>query len=141
MTSQIAISIVNGKIANAKTVRAAFDSLEDGRYSLKFETINKRSLPQNSYYWSAVVPIVKDGLRANGFNDVKTNGDAHMVLKHLFLKRHIKSEISDELIVVETSTTELNKEGFNIYLEDIYQWASTYLGIVIPQPNEQISLL
>jgi hypothetical protein len=141
MTSQIIVSIVDHKIANPKVVRAAFDSLEDGRYMVKIEAFSKRSLAVNAYYWGVCVPMVKDGLKAMGFNEVRNNNDAHIVMKHLFLKRTITSEISGESIIVEVSTTELNKEAFNQFISDIWQWASTYLNIQIPQPNEQLTII
>lgn len=141
MLNQISTHIKNGQIQNPKIVRAAFDSLEDGRYLIKIEAFKKRSLPQNAYYWSVVVPMVKEGLVVMGFNEVKNNDDAHIVMKHLFLKKVIKSQISDEEIIVETSTTDLKTEDFNRYLENIWQWGSQYLGIQIPQPNEQMILI
>lgn len=141
MLNQISTYIKNGQIQNPKIVRAAFDSLEDGRYLIKIEAFKKRSLLQNNYYWGIVVPMVKDGLVAMGFNEVKNNNDAHVVMKHLFLKKVIKSQISDEEIIVETSTTDLKTEEFNLYLQDVWQWGAQYLNIQIPQPNEQMSLL
>ena len=141
MLNQISTYIKNGQIQNPKIVRAAFDSLEDGQYLIKIEVFKKRSLPQNAYYWSVVVPMVKEGLVVMGFNEVKNNDDAHIVMKHLFLKKVIKSQISDEEIIVETSTTDLKTEDFNRYLENIWQWAIQYLNIQVPRPNEQLTII
>ena len=141
MLNKIITYIQNGKIQNPKVLAAAFNSLQDGRYLIKIEDFKKRSPPQNAYYWSVVVPMVKEGLVCMGFNEVKNNDDAHIVMKHLFLKKVIKSQISDEEIIVETSTTDLKPEDFNRYLENIWQWAIQYLNIQIPQPNEQMSLI
>ena len=141
MKTQTVTHIKDGRITNPKVIRIAFDSLVDGSYLLNIESFKKRSLQQSAYYWSVCVPMVKDGLLKMGFNEVKSNDDAHLVMKHLFLKKKITSEISGEEIIVETSTTELTKEAFNFFLEDVWQWGSQYLGIQIPQPNEQISLL
>ena len=141
MKHQIKTEIKEGKINNPKVIREAFDSLDDGIYSLTIERSKKRSLQQSAYYWGCCVPLVKEGLRNMGFNEVKSNDDAHLVMKHLFLKKKIVSEVTGDEIIVETSTTTLSKEAFNFFLEEVWQWASSYLNIQIPQPNEQISLL
>ena len=132
------LHITNGTITNPKVVREKFTELKDGKYLVTIKSIKKRSLPQNKYYWSVVVPMVKDGLRDAGYNDIKTNEDAHEILKHLFLKKTITSEKTGEEITIAGSTAKLQTTEFNQFLEDIWQWASEYLNISIPQPNEQM---
>ena len=130
--------IKDSKITNKKTVREKFDSLTDGRYLITIKSVKHRTLPQNAYYWGVVVPMVFSGLRDAGFNDVKTKDDAHSIMKHLFLKRKIVNQVNDDCIEIEGSTAELKTVEFNTYLEEIWQWAAEYLGISIPQPNEQL---
>lgn len=132
------LHINNGAITNKTKTRSVFDSLKDGKYLVKISSIKKRSLLQNAYYHAVVVPMIKEGLREAGYNEVKTNEDAHEVLKHLFLKKQIKSEKSDEEITIAGSTTKLSTADFNKFLEEIWQWASEYLGITIPEPNQQM---
>lgn len=84
--------------------------------------------------------MVKDGLREIGYNEVRTNDDAHEVLKHLFLKKNYANESTGEVITVPGSTANLKTYEFNQFLEDIWQWAATYLNIQIPQPNEQTQM-
>ena len=128
------------KISNRDTVANAFASLEQGKYLVKIESVKKRSLPQNSYYWSVCVPMVKKGLQDIGYREVKTNNDAHEVLKHLFLKKKYTNEESGEEIVVPGSTANLKTVEFNMFLEELWLWASDYLNIQIPMPNEQTVL-
>jgi len=132
------LHITNGAITNPTVAREKFSSLEDGKYLVTVKSIKRRSIPQNKYYWSVVVPMVKEGLREAGYNDVKTNEDAHEILKHLFLKKKITSEKSGEEITVAGSTAKLKTVEFNQFLQEIWQWAATYLNIYIPEPNEQM---
>jgi RNA-binding protein YhbY len=135
--SEFILHITNGAITNPKVVREKF-TLQDGKYLVSIKSIKKRSLQQNAYYHGVVVPMVKEGLREAGYNEVRTNEDAHEILKHLFLKKKITSEKSGEEITIAGSTAKLKTVEFNQFLEDIWQWAATYLNISIPQPNEQL---
>lgn len=131
------LHIKGGAITNKSVVRDRFNNLQDGRYQVTIKSIKKRSLPQNKYYWGIVVPMVKQGLREAGYDEVKTNEDAHEVLKHLFLKKEIRSTLDDNAIVIAGSTAELKTVEFNAFLEDVWKWSSEYLGVVIPAPNQQ----
>lgn len=128
----------DGAITNKRVVANAFNDLEDGRYRVTVNSYKKRSLLQNNYYWSCMVPMVKDGLRDAGYNEVKTNEDAHEVLKQLFLKRKLLNEINGDEIVIPGSTAKLTTVEFNLFIDDVIQWAATYLSITIPLPNEPI---
>jgi hypothetical protein len=131
------IEIKGGRIRNGEAFREEFKHLRDGNYKITVKDIRTRSLPQNAYYWGVVVPMVKKGLYDEGFDEVKTNEDAHEVLKMLHIKKQIVSKQTGDIIHYGGSTTELNVPGFNDYIERICRWAAEYLSISIPSPNEQ----
>lgn len=135
--TEFILYIKDGEITNKSVVRDRFKSLQDGRYLLSIKSQKKRSLPQNAYYWGIVVPMVKQGLREAGYDEVKTNDDAHEVLKHLFLKKEIRSSVDDNAIIIAGSTAELKTVEFNEFLEAVWKWSAEYLGIEIPSPNQQ----
>lgn len=130
----------DGAITNKPVLRHFFNDLPDGKFLITAKNIRKRSLPQNAYYWACVVPMVKDGLRDIGYSEVKTDEDAHEIMKHLFLKKRIVNQVNDDVIEIAGSTADLQTVEFNNYLEEIWQWASIYLNIVIPEPNKQSKL-
>lgn len=127
----------DGKIINTKAVKNLFDSLKSGKHLLTCKNINNRSLDQNKYYWSCIVPLVRKGLFDAGYNDVTENETAHEILKHLFLKKKVSNGI--ETIEIAGSSADLTTIEFSSYIEQIAQWASEYLGIVIPPPGTQTS--
>jgi hypothetical protein len=127
-----------GSISNKKVVADAFNQLEDGRYKVVISSYKKRSLPQNAYYWAAMLPMVKDGLREVGYNEVKSLDDAHEILKHLFLKRKLSNDNTGDEIVIPGSTAKLTTIEFNTFIDEVIQWAAEYLGITIPLPNEPL---
>jgi len=134
------LHIDNGQITNTKAVRNAFDELQDGHYLVRIEPKKTRSLNQNAYFHGVMVPLVLQGLRDAGFNEVKTPEDAKDIIKSLFLKKIIKNEISGEEIPVIRHTSELTTVEFNAMMEECGQWASEYLGIFIPPPNYQTEM-
>jgi hypothetical protein len=129
--------IRDGQIVNQRTVRKAFE-LPDGGYELKIVKKNRRSLSQNAYYWSAVVPLVREGLQDLGHD--LTLEETHDFLKGRFNAKEIINTDTGEVISVPRSTTELNKTQFGEYIEKIQQFSIEYLGVNIPSPNEQVKI-
>lgn len=113
------------------------NQLPDGRYEVRIKSTKSRSINQNQYYWSVVVPMVYDGLRAAGFDAVRNKEDAHTILKSLFLK--VTEERNGVKIEKVLSTTELTTIGFSEYLMNIFTWAFDYLNISIPEPNQELT--
>lgn len=125
--------IKNGKLTKkaVELIQLALQNFEGKRCEI---TINKqkstRSLQQNKYYWSGVVPILSIEL---GYS----KDEIHDLLKYKFLKRNIIVGNEEEIIV--KSTTELTKSEFMEFIASIQQWAAE-LNIIIPDPNTQIDL-
>lgn len=97
-----------------------------------------RSNQQNRYYWGAVIPIIQDAMKKVGVS--MSIEQVHELLKYKFLQ--IEYVTTDgEIINSVGSTKELNPSEFNEYLEKITEWSATYLGVEIPEPNQQTTLL
>lgn len=130
----------NGEIANKAKVRQLFDQLKDGRYRVEIDKWDKRSNPQNNYYWLILSDYVQPALLEQGWQHVKTKEDAHFFVADLFLRVKVVNEETGEVRERVRSTTELTKGEFNVYLNEIWQWAAEYLQTVIPEPNQALSL-
>lgn len=114
------------------------NSLPDGNYIFSAPRSTRgRSNDQNKYYWAVCVPLVFSALKDAGFDTVRTEEDAHLIMKSLFLKVH--EEKKGVRIERVQSTTELSTIMFAEYLLHIFTWALDYLGLTIPQPNEQLT--
>jgi len=122
--------ILKGKFKNVIPIA-------DGRYYVSIKKKNNRSNQQNKFYWGALLPLVKKGLQDAGYNEVKTNDDAHEVLKALFLKKHI-SNSDGVALEMSGSTTELSTIEFNELIGTIQQWAAEFLNVIIPDPGQQL---
>ena len=136
---EVVIHISNRKVVNMKEFQEAFNQLKDGKHLVTVKDMRKRSMPQNAYYWGVIVPMVRKGLYEAGYDEVTTNDDAHEVMKHIHLRKRIVSKQTGDVIDISNSSAKLSIPEFNIYIEAICKWASEYLGIVIPSPNDQLA--
>ena len=98
---------------------------------------NTRSTKQNSYYHGVVVAEVRHGLLEIGYQ--MTNDETHEFLKQKFNNTQIVNK-DGVVIDVPRSTTELNTTEFSEYVERIARFAAEYLSVVIPMPNQDLTL-
>ena len=97
----------------------------------------KRSTKQNNYYWGVVVDMVM-----RRFNQLGNDFDAdetHDFLKGRFNFKEIEA-IPDHFIEIPISTSRLDTTEFMAYIAKIQQFGSEFLGIYIPDPNEQLEV-
>jgi len=135
---QFFTTIKNGVIANPKVWAKYVKSLPDGYYTVNIENKKKRSNNQNSYLHGVIIPMVFEGLKDAGFDEVRTHEDAKLIIKALFLKKSIVSKSSGEVIEIIQDTSALTTTEMNEFIESVIKWAAEYLSIQIPYPNEQL---
>lgn len=126
------------KIYHRKEMEDWFAKNAGKDFTIKLERKKKsRSSMQNAYYWGVVLPTVRDRLAELG-NEFSLQ-DTHEALKAKFNLVEIKNndEVSDEFV---QSTSKLSTTEFMDYIDKVQRWANQFLGIIIPQPNEQIKL-
>ena len=131
-------TIKNGKIDNRATVRKAFAALIDGRYRVRIDRFKKRSNLQNAYLHGVMIPLVFQGLRDAGFDAVRTHDDAKTVIKSLFLKKTITNDVETFEFIRDTHT--LTTIEFMEFKDEVQRWAMDYLGVYLPDPNEQLEI-
>lgn len=132
------VTITNGLIENKQSVRELFNELKDGRYLVEVNTANKRTNPQNRYYHGLVVPMVQKGIEDLG-TEISI-AETHEFLKARFNSIEVVNKETGEVVAIPKSTSKLTTVQFNEYKEKIQRFASEFLGIYIPDPNEQLEL-
>lgn len=138
MSKRFEIIHVTGKQSHKETLLLAlFPGLKPGRYLVEVNSADKRSNQANNFYWQILTVYIQPALYEQGWREIKTKEDAHQFTAKLFLTVKMVNEESGETVERIRSTTELNKEEFGVYLEEIMQWAAEYLSIAIPPPNSQ----
>lgn len=137
---EVMVFMKSRKVMNPGDLRRAMQELSDGKHLLTFKDLRKRSIPQNSYYWAVIVPLVRRGLYEIGYDEVKSDEDAHEIVKGLFIKKQLANHLTGEVIEFAGSTKELTVPEFNELIERVIKWAAEYLGIVIPSPNQELPI-
>lgn len=87
--------------------------------------------------------MVLEGLRDAGWSvaDFSDTKDVHEFLKDKFCPRDEIANIdTGETMILAPSTEKLDTKQREQYHADIRQWAAEFLGIYIPEPNEQTDL-
>jgi len=99
--------------------------------------VRRRSMKQNGYYWSAVIPAIVELFAEHG--TIASDDDVHDYLRQHVggVTKHIASPTGD-LVSIPASTTELSTMEFEQYLDAIRAWAMQF-GKVIALPNEDIT--
>lgn len=92
--------------------------------SLKKE---KRTIPQNRLYWLYLSCISDE----TGMD----KDDLHVHFKRKFLQKE-EIVIGNEVVMSTYSTTELTTKQFTDYINQIVAFASSELGIVLPDPAD-----
>ena len=132
------INVQDGKMINKQEVAVQFQNLKDGQHYCELSSFKVRTLSMNAYWWGVLVPIARRGLYNIGYNEIKTDEDAHEALKKLFLKGmpNILKPTSKKL-----STATLTTVQFSQVINEVIIWAVTYLYEQIPYPNEPCIIL
>lgn len=98
----------------------------------------KRSSPQNRYYHGVVIREITIRLRDLGYQELQDE-TVHEMMKIKFNYDRLISE-QGEALEIPKSTTGLTTTQFMEYMDKIKQWASDFLNIYIPDPNEKLTI-
>lgn len=135
------LHIRDGEVENFDAVERLFDRIREaklnGKYELMAKDGNKRTIAQNNWI-HAVLPDILQGLRNNGYNELRTVDDAKAVVKSLFFKKIVSNGV-EEIPVIE-GTSDVNKLPFAEKADQIITWAKDYLGIDIAPPSKQLEI-
>jgi hypothetical protein len=145
MKIEIVTEVVNGSLKrNRPLIQSALKSFEGKKITITLEKLKKkRTTPQNSFYWGVVVPLIRQGL--NEIGHYYTNQQAHELLKQ-HIADNYPEVITEELTLNGKttrrikSTSELTTSEFMDYSEVVAQFAADYLGVTIPEPNQQLKI-
>lgn len=132
------IPVENGELKptpSQQSMLSAYLHTRDGKavaVKLSIPT-NTRSQQANRYYWSVPVAIIAEH---TGY----APEEVHTVLKDKFLPRKFV-KLGNHEVEIRKTTTDLSTQEFETFLEQVRAWASTELGLFIPDPNTKGQML
>jgi hypothetical protein len=145
-------TVQNGKVIPVDSVyfNEELSKYEGKDVEITIKKLNKRSNPQNRYYWGVVVYLIRERLEELGYvrEDLRegelpatlTREDVHLYLKENFNRRDVLNPETGEVLgVYSPSTTSLSTDEFAKYVETIITWCSTHLDLEIPSVEPLLS--
>lgn len=132
--------IQNGSIVNRSTVKKYFDRLADGRYLVKIENRNKRTLPMNAYLHGVLIPEFRKALNSVGYDEVRNDEQAKLIMKSMFLTDNIVNKETGETISYVKDTHQLTTIEMSTLFEDVIKFCAENMNYQIHYPGEQLSM-
>lgn len=123
--------------SSRQLLNEALDSLPIGDYVVTITHDRKtRTNQQNAYLWGIVYPAVLFGLQDAGW-EIIDEEQVHEYCKQAFAAREVINKDTGEVLILPSSTAQMQTAEFNVYVENIKAFAFEYLNITIPEPNEE----
>lgn len=131
--------VTRGKlhVRNWNRIASQLAQSKDGEYVITIERKHAhRSQQQNRYWWGVCVHLVSEH---TGYHPE----EIHELAKQMFLPKAValadgNGEVVGEY-VLGGSTVRLNRLEFGEFIERFRQWAAETLGVVIPNPDGELS--
>ena len=143
MKYKIKSNVVNGNLKrNREQIKQAIASFEGKDIIISIDKAKKsRSNQQNSYYWGVCIPLIQSGLKeATGEYFGSDNIHYDILLKMFAPQYEFVNKNTGQILSKQISSSEMNTTQFCEYIMEIQKWASEFLNIDIPNPNEEILL-
>lgn len=143
MKLQIQTSVNSGRFKrNRNLILKAINSYEGKDVLITFEKPKKhRSNNQNAYYWGVVLSIIQTGL-LDATGELRNVNDIHYnILLPMFAPlNEISNTETGEVITERITSSQMTTVQFMEYILEIQKWASEFLCIDIPDPNQETTL-
>lgn len=132
-------SFKDGQLQNRTGLIKLFRSLKDGRYEIAVTHISKRSGQQNRYLHGVLIPEFRKALNGVGYNEVKTDEQAKLIMKSMFLTREVSNDKGEKVHFVQ-DTSALTKEEMSVLIEEVISFSAEHMSYTIPYPGEKMML-
>ena len=137
-------SVVNGRLKrNRNLIESALKTFEGKDIEITIQLKRKtRSNSQNAYYWGVVIPLIQQGLK-EATGEIRDSNSIHyqILLPLLSSDREIINTETGQVIFEKLTSSEMTTTQFSEYIMSIQKWASEFLDIDIPDPNEELMLI
>lgn len=143
MKHQIISNVEKGVLKRNKTlIKQAIESFDGKTIVITIEKAkNTRSNQQNRFYWGVVIPIIQQGLK-DATGEFRSAESIHYgILLPLFAPTNeIVNTDTGQVLTEKISSSEMTTSQFMDFVVSVQQWAAEFLGVDVPNPNEEILL-
>jgi hypothetical protein len=115
----------------------------DCRVVIKVQKIYmRRSRSQNAYFHGVILPEVRRGLIDAGYSASEcTTEVVKDFLKSMFARREMVNARTGEVLTTVQPTSQMTTTEMMAFQEECRRFASEFLGVTIPSPNEQTKII
>jgi hypothetical protein len=100
---------------------------------------NKRSNPQNSYYWSVIIPILQNGFKVE-WGEIHTKQEVHEFLLTNFNFEEIVIEETGEILRKVRRSKDNDTKQQEDYHSKCRQFIKEYFNVDVPLPEKQVKV-
>ncbi len=130
---------VSFRVVNSSDFYRELNALK-GRYRLTIERYRRsKSNPQLRWLYGQVYPIVLKGLTDAGW-EFTTIAEVDEYCKSMFASREVLNRHTGEIMFVPGLKRDMTTTEMMTYVDAIRDWASEYLNINIPEPEQQMAM-
>jgi hypothetical protein len=130
---------VSFRVVNSSDFYRELNALK-GRYRLTIERYRRsKSNPQLRWLYGQVYPIVLKGLNDAGW-EFTTIAEVDEYCKSMFASREVLNRHTGEIMFVPGLKRDMTTTEMMTYVDAIRDWASEYLNINIPEPEQQMAM-
>ena len=130
---------VSFRVVNSSDFYREINALK-GRYRLTIERYRRsKSNPQLRWLYGQVYPIVLKGLTDAGW-EFTTIAEVDEYCKSMFASREVLNRHTGEIMAVPGLKRDMTTTEMMTYVDAIRDWASEYLNINIPEPEQQMAM-
>ena len=142
MKQEFISSIKNGKLQPSVTVQMLkmFQGFEGRKVRISVEKLSSKRSHQQNAYLHLLFHIFTEAL--NDLGNEFTMIEVKELCKFKFAKTDVMNEKTGEVIGERVKATSEMKKGEMVeFIDSIIRWAADYFKIILPYPNESLTLL
>lgn len=120
-------------------------ALEKGRaLRVEVKSQSSKTKEQLGYYWSVVLPRVREGMREHG-NEMSLEAVNQFLNEKFFCVTQTASWTDAQgvqhvhILRTAKSKSGASKDQMSLFLNEVIRWASVELGVFIPEPVTDLS--
>ena len=128
------------RVVSSENFKKELSELPEGRYRITIDKYRKqKSNPQLGYLFACVYPFVLKALDDAGWEFTSID-EVDEYCKSMFSSKEILNRNTGEIMDIPGLKRDMTTTEIMTYVDAIRDWASEYLNVYIPEPEQQIDL-
>jgi len=128
------------RVVSSENFKKELSELPEGRYRITIDKYRKqKSNPQLGYLFACVYPFVLKALDDAGWEFTSID-EVDEYCKSMFSSKEILNRNTGEIMDIPGLKRDMTTTEMMTYVDAIRDWASEYLNVYIPEPEQQIDL-